>query len=48
VSNQTVTTESPAQPDPVRELENTRRTLLQIVANIDVALATIKESAKSR
>jgi hypothetical protein len=34
--------------DPVRLLENTRRTLLQLVANIDAALAAIKEPARSR
>jgi hypothetical protein len=34
--------------DPVRVLENTRRTLLQLVANIDAALAASKEPAKSR
>jgi hypothetical protein len=37
-----------APPDPVRVLENTRRTLLQLVANIDAALAAVKESARSR
>jgi len=36
------------QPDPVRALENTRRTLLQLVANIDAALEATKEPAKSR
>jgi hypothetical protein len=35
-------------PDPVRALENTRRTLLQLVANIDAALAAVKEPSKSR
>ena len=34
--------------DPVRALENARRTLLQLVANIDAALAAIKELAQSR
>jgi hypothetical protein len=35
-------------PDPVRVLENTRRTLLQLVANIDAAIAATKELARSR
>jgi hypothetical protein len=41
---------SPATPpsDPIRALENTRRTLLQLVANIDAVLAAVKEPAGSR
>ncbi len=35
-------------PDPVRVLENTRRTLLQLVANIEAAIAASKEPAGSR
>ena len=38
----------PAKPDPVRTLENTRRTLLKLVENIDAALAASKEQAQSR
>ena len=34
--------------DPVRALENTRRTLLQLVANIDAVLAASKEPAQTR
>ena len=40
------TTQPP--PDPVRVLENTRRTLLQLVANIDAAIAATREPAKRR
>jgi hypothetical protein len=46
VNDQTRPTSPPA--DPVRVLENTRRTLLQLVANIDAALAVVKEPAGSR
>jgi len=35
-------------PDPIRVLENTRRTLLKLVENIDAAIAASKEPAKSR
>jgi hypothetical protein len=39
----------PAPPaDPVRVLENTRRTLLKLVENIDAAIEASKEPAKSR
>ena len=42
-------TRTPAPPaDPVRVLENTRRTLLQLVANIDAAIAATREPAKNR
>jgi hypothetical protein len=42
-------TRAPAPPsDPVRVLENTRRTLLQLVANIDAALAAVKDPARRR
>jgi hypothetical protein len=36
------------ETDPIRVLENTRRTLLQLVANIDAAIAAAKGSARSR
>ena len=36
-----------ATPDPVRALENTRRTLLKLVENIDAAIAAAKEPAES-
>jgi hypothetical protein len=45
VSDQTTTTRPPA--DPVRVLENTRRTLLQLVANIDAAIAATKEPTRA-
>jgi hypothetical protein len=35
-------------PDPVRALENTRRTLLKLVGAIDQAIAASKEGDKSR
>jgi hypothetical protein len=35
-------------PDPIRALENARRTLLQVVANIEAAIAASKGPAKSR
>jgi hypothetical protein len=38
----------PAPPDPVRVLENTRRTLLKLVDNIDAAIAASKEPTNSR
>ena len=39
----------PAPPaDPIRALENTKRTLLKLVENIDAALEAAKEPAKSR
>jgi hypothetical protein len=38
----------PASTDPVQVLKNTRRTLLQLVANIDAVLATLKEPAGKR
>ena len=39
----------PAPPaDPVRALENTRRTLLKLVENIDAAIRAAREPAKSR
>ena len=44
MSEQTTT----ALPDPIRALEDARRTLLKVVANIDAALAAAKESARSR
>lgn len=40
------TTQHP--PDPVRVLENTRRTLLKLVENIDAALEAAREPARSR
>jgi hypothetical protein len=46
VTDQTRPSASPA--DPVRVLENTRRTLLQLVANIDAVLAAVKEPAGNR
>lgn len=35
----TKTPVAPVRPDPIRELKNARRTLLQVVANIDAAIA---------
>jgi hypothetical protein len=32
----------------VRALENTRRTLLQLVANIDAVLTAVKDPARNR
>ena len=43
MSEQTTT----APPDPVRTLENTRRTLLKLVENIDAALEAAKERPQS-
>lgn len=37
----------PLLPDPIRVLENTRRTLLQLVANIDAAIAASKEPTRA-
>jgi hypothetical protein len=33
--------------DPIRTLENTRRTLLKLVENIDAAIAASKEPAST-
>jgi len=38
----------PITPDPIRALENTRRTLLKLVENIDAALEAAEEPARSR
>ena len=39
----------PAPPaDPIRALENTRRTLLKLVGNIDAAIRAAKDPARSR
>lgn len=46
MSDQTTTTRPPA--NAVRVLKDTRRTLLQLVANIDAALEAVKETASSR
>ena len=39
----------PASPaDPIRALENTRRTLLKLVENINAAIKAAKEPSRSR
>ena len=43
MSEQTTT----ATPDPVRALENTRRTLLKLIENIDAALEAAREPART-
>ena len=43
MSEQTAT----ATPDPVRALENTRRTLLKLIENIDAALEAAREPART-
>ena len=39
---------TPPPADPIRALENTRRTLLKLVENIDAALEAAREPARSR
>ena len=48
MSDQNGTGATPATPDPVRVLENTRRTLLKLVENIEAAIEAAREPAKSR